>query len=74
MTDATWSSDHATPTSRGGSFCLCNVEVICRRCNETKGPLTHEEFSALLAVLRDFTSVARMDVIRRLRAGGRVRR
>jgi hypothetical protein len=47
--------------------------VICRRCNETKGPLTHEELSALLAVLRDFASAARVDVLR-LQAGGRVGR
>lgn len=71
LTDANWSSDHSTPTSRGGSYCLWNVEIVCKHCNEAKGALTHEEFSALLCVLRDFQSQARLNVIQRLRAGAR---
>jgi 5-methylcytosine-specific restriction endonuclease McrA len=71
MSGATWSCDHATPTSRGGSFALDNLEVICRRCNEAKGRLTREEYSALVLLMWGWGSAARTDVINRLRAGGK---
>jgi 5-methylcytosine-specific restriction endonuclease McrA len=74
LTDANFSGDHAVPVSRGGSFGLENVEICCKTCNETKGDLTHEEFSALWALLRAWESVARVSVLRRLRAGGKWRR
>lgn len=71
MTDASWSSDHATPTSRGGSFNLDNVQVVCKTCNEIKGALTHEEFSVLKRVMWEWASEGRMNVMQRLRAGGK---
>lgn len=40
--------DHKTPLRRGGGPEMENLQCICRRCNQIKGELTHEEFSALL--------------------------
>jgi len=74
LTDSTWSSDHSTPTSRGGSYCLWNVEIVCRRCNETKGALTSEEFASLRLLLSDWHDVARVNVLVRLRAGAKAYR
>lgn len=69
--DSNWSCDHAHPTSRGGSYAFWNIEICCTNCNTTKGALTHEEFSALLATMADWESRARMDVRNRLRRGAR---
>lgn len=74
LIDSTWSCDHDTPTSRGGSYALWNVLVCCKRCNELKGQLTGTEFHDLLGFLADLPAEARADVLRRLRAGGRMRR
>lgn len=71
LTEQNFSCDHATPTSRGGSFALQNVEITCKCCNEAKGVLTAEEFALLWVALRQMTSEGRVSVIRRLRAGGR---
>lgn len=45
--------DHIFPRSAGGAFALDNTAVICRDCNERKGNLTHEAFTALLAFARE---------------------
>ena len=36
--------DHKTPTSRGGSNILENIRPCHRRCNESKGNKTYEEY------------------------------
>ena len=36
--------DHSTPTSRGGSNTLENVRPCHRKCNESKGTKTYEEY------------------------------
>lgn len=71
LTDSNWSCDHATPTSRDGSYNLWNLEICCSNCNTTKGILTHEEFSQLLAIMSDWPSRARVDVRCRLLKGSR---
>jgi HNH endonuclease len=43
--------DHKTPLRRGGGPELDNLQCICKRCNQVKGELTHEEFSALLVFM-----------------------
>jgi 5-methylcytosine-specific restriction endonuclease McrA len=45
-----FSIDHATPRSRGGTNHLENLVGACRRCNGDKGSLTREEYEAVLAV------------------------
>lgn len=74
LTPALCSCDHQYPTSRGGQHNASNLEWCCRRCNETKGALSRTEFLELLALLGSFPSQARDDILRRLRAGGRIRR
>src|SRR5881394_2039333 len=44
LTPGNFSIDHADPASRRGSFARDNLIVCCLRCNQTKGPLTEEEF------------------------------
>ncbi len=73
LTDAGFSVDHSTPTSRGGSFALWNLQVTCKQCNLTKGALTHEEFSSLWVVALSWQSAGRLDLMSRLRAGGAAR-
>lgn len=71
LTPGNFSGDHDLPISRGGSFALDNVVICCAHCNEAKGPLTGDEFLALMAVLLSFPADSRCNVIRRLRAGAR---
>src|SRR5262245_49393459 len=65
--------EHKEPTCRGGSYCFWNLEFTCEDCNKAKGALTSEEFRALLDALFDYPK-ARLNVLRRLRAGARAGR
>jgi len=69
-----FSLDHMEPTSRGGRHCLDNMIVCCERCNQTKGPLTAEEFEALLRFLHASNVFVAKNVLARMRAGGRLAR
>jgi 5-methylcytosine-specific restriction endonuclease McrA len=63
--------DHQDATSRGGSFDLHNVRILCRPCNQAKGALSASEFEALLALMASWPVEARRDVLVRLRRGGK---
>lgn len=45
------SRDHRIPQSRGGKHNAVNITVCCRMCNEEKGSLDPEEFTAVRAGL-----------------------
>lgn len=64
------SLDHRLPIARGGQHGLDNLSVCCVRCNQLKGQLTEGEFREVLALRFQLHPVARMDVERRLLAGG----
>lgn len=66
------SVDHCHPASRKGRHVSHNLCFCCQECNQAKGPLTAEEFMQLVAVVSLFEPVARNNVIRRLRAGGKL--
>lgn len=72
LTPGNFSIDHADPASRRGSFSRDNLIVCCLRCNQTKGPLTEEEFCCLIDLLNRFQPEARQSVLKRLYAGGRL--
>lgn len=40
--------DHVVPLSCGGPSTLANVEMICRRCNTRKGPLTAIQYQEVV--------------------------
>src|SRR5262249_40215415 len=66
--------DHDMPTALDTSpaaYSLRNVVVCCRPCNESKGILTGAQFRALLQLLEGFGPRVLVDVLARLRAGGR---
>jgi 5-methylcytosine-specific restriction endonuclease McrA len=67
-----FSCDHEVPVSRGGSYSWANVVVCCKNCNEAKGPLLGDEFVAIMGLLLTFPMQSKLNVIRRLRAGGRL--
>lgn len=45
------SRDHKVPRARGGSDHPDNIHICCRRCNEDKGSLDHDEYLAVRAGL-----------------------
>jgi hypothetical protein len=40
--------DHMVPISTGGESTAQNLEMICKRCNTRKGPLTVEEYTKVV--------------------------
>lgn len=40
--------DHIQPVIKGGSSDKSNLQLLCAKCNLSKGPKTHEEFLAYL--------------------------
>ena len=39
--------DHMVPISHGGDSTIRNLEMICRRCNTRKGPMTTKEYKSV---------------------------
>lgn len=72
MTEANLSADHAQPVSRGGSWSLSNVRVVCGRCNRAKGSLTWTEYMSLLSVVRCWPAETQDSFLRRLQAGAAI--
>jgi 5-methylcytosine-specific restriction endonuclease McrA len=67
-----WQLDHRTPTARTPrAHALANLCVACSGCNSAKGQMDAEEFARLLQLVAGFHPAAAVDVLRRLRAGGR---
>lgn len=59
-------ADHAVPIDRGGSLGLANIEYICHPCNNRKGKMLPEEYTALVRFLEEKLPLARIDVLKRL--------
>jgi 5-methylcytosine-specific restriction endonuclease McrA len=74
ITVRNFSADHDVPVSRGGTFQFENLRIVSQRGNELKGTLTRDEFTRLLQTLQTMEPAAKQDVLRRLRAGGKVLR
>ena len=58
--------DHIIPLSLGGNSTPENLQMICRRCNTRKGPLTDRNFKKLLKFLDRQTKDLRNYVLRKL--------
>jgi len=58
--------DHVVPLSCGGPSTTENVEMICRRCNTRKGPLTSEEYQMVVQWLNNKPEHVRSYVFRKL--------
>ena len=61
--------EHRVPISRGGSFGVENLAVTSGKTNQHKGSLLKSEFLELLQLLDSFESVAKTDILARLRRG-----
>lgn len=44
--------DHKTPLRRGGGPDLDNKQIMCARCNRSKGQFTHEEYLLIVEFMR----------------------
>jgi 5-methylcytosine-specific restriction endonuclease McrA len=74
LTAANFSLDHGVPLSRHGEWTLSHLVVCCLRCNQVKGIMTGYEFRLLLDLIATWESAVKLDLLARLRAGGRFRR
>ena len=58
--------DHIVPLSSGGPSISQNLEMICKRCNIRKGPLTGREYRTLIKFLETQPEHVRSYVFRKL--------
>ena len=58
--------DHIYPRSKGGYDALVNYQVLCSKCNSSKGNKT--ELTPEVALERGYTSLERVETIKRLEA------
>ena len=72
LTAFNFSADHSQPVSRGGSTALDNLEICCERCNQIKGMMTGTEFFGLMDFIRNWEPKVKINLLARLRAGGRL--
>jgi 5-methylcytosine-specific restriction endonuclease McrA len=63
--------DHRQSIANGGRHAVDNLVVCCVVCNEVKGLLDEDEFRQLLNLIGQFRPRSLLDVLGRLRAGGR---
>lgn len=66
-----YSIDHRIPKANGGTNDISNLDLICIKCNKVKGNLTGEEFTKLMAFLKDYPNIYE-DLYKRLRMAGMV--
>lgn len=71
LTARTFGIDHARPVGRGGTWLFENLAVLCMGCNTAKGPLTADEWAALLAAIAPWPETVRRNLLARLKAGSR---
>jgi 5-methylcytosine-specific restriction endonuclease McrA len=60
--------DHRMPREIGGAFNLFNLQVVCVDCNNRKGSMTAEGFSALIEFSRTQSQHDRTVLLARLKA------
>tara|TARA_R110002020_G_scaffold23434_1_gene77906 strand:- start:1406 stop:1891 length:486 start_codon:yes stop_codon:yes gene_type:complete len=58
--------DHVVPLSCGGPSTVNNLEMICRRCNTRKGPLTSDEYEIVITWLKQQPEQVRSYIFRKL--------
>lgn len=46
-----FSADHILPVSRGGKNTIDNLQQICKKCNNSKGSMTEDEYKSLLILI-----------------------
>ena len=58
--------DHIIPLSMGGGSIICNLHIVCGRCNTRKGPLTDKDYKNLLKSLSKLPEDVVKYVLRKL--------
>ena len=58
--------DHIQPISSGGPSVKSNLQMICRRCNTRKGPLSHSSYSKLMTWLKEQSTDTSGYILRKL--------
>ena len=61
--------DHKVSMTSGGESVAENLEIICRRCNTRKGPLSTGQYIKLLQFLRRQNGLVHEYVLRKLAKG-----
>lgn len=67
LTPKNFAVDHRWPVSRGGTSAIFNLLPACRRCNETKGGMSEQEFRQLRALVTQWEDRGR-GLLARLRS------
>jgi 5-methylcytosine-specific restriction endonuclease McrA len=62
--------DHKVPLRRGGGPELDNKQIICRKCNGSKGDFTHDEYSRIVRFMEGEGAAFRQRLEGVLRNGG----
>lgn len=58
--------DHVQPISSGGPSIKKNLQMICKRCNTRKGPLSHNSYKKLIVWLEEQSIDTRKYILRKL--------
>jgi hypothetical protein len=58
--------DHIQPISSGGPSVPENLQMICKRCNTRKGPLSHDSYKKLIVWLEKQSRDTRNYILRKL--------
>ena len=67
LTKTNFSVDHKIPLSNDGDTTTENLAYCCQKCNTAKGEMNHDEYNALIVMIREWDDKGKY-ILSRLRA------